>query len=95
MTCIVYSSKAAADAFAAEIAATPIIEGGVGAVWLWFNPDVDTNDVTYAVAADGRCAQSYPFDEATHDWLAIQAEGHSGVTVTDSLPADWEWPEVE
>lgn len=95
MTVLLYANRTVANAFATEIAATPQIENGVSPVWLWYDPDQPANAVVYAESTDGRCAQSHPFDEATHDWLAIQAEGHPGVTVGNALPADWEWPEVE
>lgn len=92
MVVIVFPDRATADAALREIAATPDLEGGTGPVWVWFDPDADTNQVTYAASVDGRVAIAHPWSEVDEDWLAAYLADWTDVVVTDALPADWQWP---
>ena len=87
-TVIVYQDKDTADRVAHEICVTP------SGIFLHCDPDAPAgqNTVTYAVAADGRCAQSFPAGEADRDWLELRYGGLTGVQILDALPGDWVWP---
>jgi hypothetical protein len=94
-TVIVFQNKSLADTILKEIAATPAIEGGTGAVWCWYDPDSDANAVQYAQSADGRCAVAHHWSEIDRDWLeAYLAEWTAvgTVQILDALPADWQYP---
>ena len=94
MTVVVFRDRALADELLREIAATPAIDGAEP-VWVWYDPDDDTNVVGYGEAADGRVAIAHHWDEAVSDWLRAYLAGVSGVEVRDDLPADWVWAGTE
>lgn len=87
-TRIIYASKARADEIAHEICVLP------SGMFLHCTPDAPAgqNAVQYGVAADGRCVQSFPYDEAIHDWIDLRWGNLTGVQVLTELPADWTWP---
>jgi hypothetical protein len=67
----IFTNQAALD----EIGATPIIEGGIGAVFIG----------TPVLAVDGRVAISHPFRQIDLDWL----EAYAGAEIVEELPADF------
>lgn len=88
MTVIVFATKTLADSILKEIAASPF-----GLVWVWFDPDRETNQVQYNEGADGRCMIAHPFAEDDRDWLeAYMAEwiAEGRVQVLDGMPEDWQ-----
>ena len=94
-TVIVFQTKALADQICQEIATTPGIEGGIGPVWVWYDPDTPENDVQYAIGADGRCAISHPWSEIDRDWLEAYMDEWiqvGQVQILDALPDDWKYP---
>lgn len=94
-TVIIAADKATMDALTNEVSATPVIEGDGGVpVWVWFESDSPTNDVTYAVAADGRCAIAHPFTPLVREWWEAYTAGWPGIEVRDDLPADWVFAET-
>lgn len=91
---IVFQTKALADTILNEICATPQLEGGVGAVIVWWRPENGENTCQYNQGADGRCAISHPWAEVDCDWLqAYMAEwiADGRVWVGDKLPDDWQY----
>jgi hypothetical protein len=64
-----------------RVGASPIIEGGIGAVLIG----------APIVAVDGRVAISHPFSQVDLDWF----EAYSGVTIVEELPKDFVLPDVK
>jgi hypothetical protein len=89
---LVFLDRATADAVLCEVAATPDLEGGIGPVWVWYDPDVATNAVSYAEGADGRCVIAHPWSAVDRDWLEAYLSAWGEVAVLDALPGDWKWP---
>lgn len=94
MTVLVFKDKITADTELKEIAATPNIEGGIGSVWVWHQPDGTANDIQYCTGADGRCAIAHPWSQVERDWLEAWFNGVAGVQILDALPVDWQYPDV-
>lgn len=96
MATIVFPTRQVADEILREIAATPAIEGGIGPVWVWFNPDADMNDISYATDASGRCAIAHPWTEVDIAWLTAYITGDSApltwqeTRFMDVLPPNWQ-----
>lgn len=96
MATVVFQSTSLADTILHEICATPNLEGGVGAVIVWWEPENGVNAVCYSIGADGRCLVAHPWKEVDVDWLEaymnewIQA---GTVQILDSVPADWQYPQ--
>jgi hypothetical protein len=91
---IVFPDRATADTVLREVAATPDIEGGVGPVWVWYDPDLDTNVVGYAEGADGRCMIAHHWMEVDRAWIEAYLAAWPEVEVLDAAPDDWAWPEL-
>lgn len=91
--CIVFPDRATADAVLKEISATPDVDGGIGPVWVWFDPDSDANVVAYAEGEDGRCAIAHPWSEIERAWLEAYLAAWPAVEVLDRLPKDWQRPQ--
>jgi hypothetical protein len=91
---LVFPNRATADAVLREIAATPDIEGGIGPVWVWYDPDAAANVVGYAEGADGRCMIAHPWPAVDGDWLWAFLGAWPGVLVLDAVPGDWKWPSL-
>jgi hypothetical protein len=88
---LVFPDRATADAVLHEIAATPHLEGGIGPVWVWYDPDVALNVVSYAEGADGRCMIAHPWSAVDRDWLEAYLAAWAEVLVLDAVPEDWKW----
>lgn len=88
---LVFPDRATADAVLREVAATPDLEGGIGPVWVWYDPDADTNVVSYDEAADGRCMLAHPWSEVGRDWWqAYVGAAWPAVQVLSAPPKDWQ-----
>lgn len=93
-TVIVAVDKATMDALMQEVSATPVIEGdGSVPVWVWFESWAPTNDVTYNIGGDGRCAIAHRWTPLVREWWESYTAGWAGVEIRDDLPADWQYPE--
>lgn len=88
---LVFPDRATADAVLREIAATPDLEGGVGPVWVWYDPDVTLNVVGHTEGADGRCMIAHPWSAVDRDWLEAYLAAWPEVLVLDAAPGDWKW----
>lgn len=86
---IVFEDKTKADAILKEIAVTPF-----GMVWVWYDPDIEINQIQYITSSDGRCAICYSFTEEDKLWLEIYLDGITGIQILNVLPDDWQYSEV-
>ena len=94
---LVFQSRAIADTVLKEIAATPEVDNGIGPVWVWYPPDGERNDVSYAHSDDGRAAIAHPWSEVNREWLAAYCAewiAAGEMQITAALPGDWKWPMV-
>lgn len=85
----VFPDKTTADAVLREIAAMPDLEGGIGPVWVWYDPDAALNHVGYAEGADGRCMIAHSWSAVDRDWLEAYLAAWPKVVVLDGVPRDW------
>jgi hypothetical protein len=88
---LVFPDRATADAVLREIAATPDLDGGIGSVWVWYDPDGALNTVGYAQGADGRCMIAHPWPAVDRDWLEAYLAAWPEVLTLDAVPGDWKW----
>jgi hypothetical protein len=87
----VFPDRKSADTVLLEIAAVPDLEGGIGPVWVWYDPDAPLNIVGYAEGADGRCMIAHPWSSVDRDWLEAYLAAWPEVLVLDAVPGDWKW----
>jgi hypothetical protein len=92
-TYLVFGDRTAADEVMQEIAATPIIAGGLEwPVQIW---DEDAGaGIGTLEASDGRVAVGHHWTSAERLWLADYVDGWRSVQILDALPADWQ-PKVD
>jgi hypothetical protein len=93
---LVFRDQAIADAVLREIAATPAIEDGIGPVWVWYQPDVEVNTISYAASEDGRVAIAHPWSAVDQAWLKAYCAAwvmSGDLSIATALPSDWEWPQ--
>jgi hypothetical protein len=85
---LVFPDRATADEVMREIAATPIVAGGLEwPVQMW---DEDTGSgIGTFEAADGRVAVGHPWTSAERAWLAGYVDGWKAAEILDALPGDW------
>jgi hypothetical protein len=87
-TYLMFPDRASADQVMREIAATPIVAGGLEwPVQLW-DENAGTGIGTLE-AADGRIAVGHPWTSAERAWVADYVDGWRTVAILDALPADW------
>jgi len=87
-TYLVFRNRAAADEVIREIAATPILAGGLEwPVQIW-DEDAAAAIGTFE-AADGRVAVGHPWTSAERAWMGGYVAGWRAVAILDALPADW------
>ena len=88
-TYLVFPDRASADEVMREIAATPILGGGLEwPVQIW-DEDAGAGIGTFE-AADGRIAVGHRWASVERAWLADYVEGWRAVRILDALPADWQ-----
>ena len=88
-TYLLFPDRAIADEVMQEIAATPIVAGGLEwPVQMW-DDDARAGIGTIA-AADGRAAVGHAWSEKERAWLAGYVAGWRAVEVLDALPAEWQ-----
>lgn len=66
-------------------------------MWVWYSPDSDKNDVSYAHSDDGRAAVAHPWSEVDQAWItAYCAEWITAgdMQIAAALPGDWKWTMV-
>ena len=91
---LVFPDRASADEVMQEIAATPILGGGLQwPVQIW-DEDASVGIGSFE-AADGRVAVGHPWTRAERAWLADYVEGWRVVEVLDALPGDWKPEDIE
>lgn len=88
---IVFPDLATANAVLSEIAATPDIEGGIGPVWVWYDPDNPANTICYAGGSDGRKMIAHPWSDVDRAWLGAYLAAWPAVKLLDAPPVDWSW----
>ena len=97
MTYLIFPSKAVAVELLTEIAASPVVDGALGAVWV--SPTKETladgttiNPISMVEEANGgRVAIGHPFNELEIEWFKAYCDGLN-VIITDAFPANWKYP---
>jgi hypothetical protein len=85
---LVFADRASADQVMREIAATPVVAGGLEwPVQLW--DENAGNAIGTFEGADGRIAVGHPWTRAERAWVADYVDGWRAVAILDALPADW------
>jgi hypothetical protein len=86
-TYLVFRDRATADEVLEEIAATPIVAGGLEwPVQIWQD---GVGAIGTFEASDGRVAVGHVWTSAERAWLAAYVDGWRSVQILDALPAGW------
>ena len=93
-TYLVFPDRATADEVMREMAATPVVAGGLAwPVQMW---DEDAGaPIGTLEAADGRVAVGHHWSRAERRWIAKYVDGWRSLEILDALPSDWEPKEVD
>jgi hypothetical protein len=96
-TYLIFTSKAVALELLTEIAASPVVDGQLGAVWICPISETLEDGTTIPPismieeADNGRCAIGHPFNTDELEWFSIYCDG-TGLILTETFPKDWKYP---